>query len=157
MGSQFSAIEKIIAPAVEALGYELYACQLITGKKTSTLRVYVDSEKGITLDDCEAVSRQVANLLDVEDPLEGRYMLEVSSPGMERPLMYDWHFERAVGKLAKMKLRQPVQGQRHLQGVIVAVEKGQISLETPEFGTVQFGLDLVDKARLVCDFGSSVR
>lgn len=151
MAQTLGEIEKVVAPAVEALGFELYACELSLGKSNTTLRVLVDGPKGITLDDCAKVSRQVATALDVADPFSGRYSLEVSSPGLDRPLLHPWHFERAVGKKAKLRSRVLKEGQRNFIGIIKKVDDGQVLVATEEQGEISFGLDEIEKARLIVE------
>ena len=125
------------------------------------MRLYIDrpgtahgSEvegEGVSVDDCEAVSREVSAQLDVEDPISGNYTLEVSSPGLDRPLFTPAHFERFVGESAKIGLKLPQDGRRRLQGRIAGVEGEVIRLDVDgqEF-EVAFGN--VDKARLVPDW-----
>ena len=96
-------LDELIRPAVVALGYELWACEYIPQGKYSLLRIYIDSEQGITLDDCEKVSGQISAILDVEDPIHGQYTLEVSSPGLDRPLYTAEHYQRYIGQMIKLK------------------------------------------------------
>src|SRR5437870_3087505 len=118
MGS-YERLNQIIAPAVAALGYELVGCELAQDSGRQILRVYVDGENGITLDGCAAVSRQISAVLDVEDPIKGRFLLEVSSPGLERPLFSLAHYQRFIGHKAKLRLRQPQEdGRRNFTGII---------------------------------------
>lgn len=116
-----SAIEAKILPTVEALGYELWACLYLTQGQQSVLRIYIDSEKGITLADCERVSRQISALLDVEDPLLGRYNLEVSSPGLDRPLIREKHFQRYIGHTVRVSTHTPIDNQRKFKGLLQSV------------------------------------
>jgi ribosome maturation factor RimP len=116
-----SAIEAKILPTVEALGYELWACLYLTQGQQSVLRIYIDSEKVITLADCERVSRQISALLDVEDPLLGRYNLEVSSPGLDRPLIKEKHFQRYVGHPVRVSTHTPIDNQRKFKGLLQSV------------------------------------
>jgi ribosome maturation factor RimP len=123
-----SAIETKILPTVEALGYDLWACLYLTQGQQSVLRIYIDSEKGITLSDCERVSRQISALLDVEDPLLGGYNLEVSSPGLDRPLMKEKHFQRYVGHNIRVSTHIPIDNQRKFKGLLQSVEVAGIVL-----------------------------
>lgn len=118
----------MIAPAVETLGFELVACEIHPQGKRVILRVFIDSEQGIKIEDCEKVSRQISAMLDVEDPLLGKYDLEVSSPGADRPLVLNEHFQRFVGHRVKIKLRQPQNDRRNYTGVLQAVTKDSISV-----------------------------
>lgn len=124
-----STVEAKILPTIEALGYELWACLYLTQGKQSVLRIYIESEKGITLADCERVSRQISALLDIEDPLQGRYNLEVSSPGLDRPLIKERHFQRYIGHKIRVSTQMPVDNQRKFKGFLQSVDVTGIVLE----------------------------
>ncbi len=111
-------IGKAIAPAIEAMGLELWGVEYLRQGRRATLRVFIDCLSGVTLDDCERVSRQVGAILDVEDPIPGEYTLEVSSPGIDRPLFTPPQFERYLGAEANVRLRVPLDGRRRFRGVI---------------------------------------
>jgi ribosome maturation factor RimP len=111
----------LVQPVVEGLGYELWELEYSPGRGNGFLRLYIDAEAGITLEDCERVSRAVSALLDAEDPVPGQYTLEVSSPGLERPLRTAAQFARYVGETVYVELGQPVEGRRRLSGRLVAV------------------------------------
>ncbi|QAU23866.1 ribosome maturation factor RimP [Dyella sp. M7H15-1] len=123
----------------------------------STLRVYLDiadkSGEGreVTLDDCEVASRELSALLDVEDPIPGHYVLEVSSPGIDRPLFTVEQFAKVVGKEVKLLLKAPLEGRRRLRGKVASVEGSQIALEA-EGKMFEFGHDAVESARIVPDW-----
>ena len=102
----------MILPIVEALGYELWGCVYLTQGRRTTLRIYIDSEQGITLADCERVSRQISAVFDVENPSLTRYSLEVSSPGLNRPLFTKDQFRRFVGRNVSIYANTPVGSQR---------------------------------------------
>jgi ribosome maturation factor RimP len=138
-------------PVVSAMGYELLGIEHIAQGRHSVLRIFIDQESGITLDDCEQVSRQVSALLDVEDPIKGNYSLEVSSPGMDRPLFEAEHFRRYIGEVAQIRLSFPFEGRRKFQGTIEAVDGEQIKLRV-EGETYEFNLDDMDTAHLVPQF-----
>ena len=103
--------------------------EYIAQGRHSVLRVYIDHENGITVDDCEAASQQISAVLDVEDPIKNEYALEVSSPGLERPLFLPEHFARAQGQKIQVKLHTPVSGRRQFRGVVTAVEGQQLVLQ----------------------------
>jgi len=103
---------------VEAIGFELVGIEFIRAGKHSTLRVFIDSEDGIDVDDCADVSRQVSAVLDVEDPISTEYNLEVSSPGMDRPLFKAEHYAKALGEEVSLKLNFPQDGRRNFKGLI---------------------------------------
>ena len=119
--------ELLDAPVV-ALGFELWGIEFIRAGKHSTLRVYIDHANGISVDDCAEVSHQVSALLDVEDPITTEYYLEVSSPGMDRPLLKPAHFARYIGDVAAVTLRIAVNNRRKYKGIIKQVEGEMITL-----------------------------
>lgn len=147
MGQQ---LQDILASAVEALGYELVGCELHGQQGRSLLRVYVEGPEGasVTLDDCAKISRQISAVLDVADPIRGRYLLEVSSPGLERPLFTADHYRRFIGHRVKLRLRVPREGQRNFNGIIEAVKDDQITFQLDE-ATLELHLSEIDKAKLV--------
>lgn len=137
---------------VEPMGYELVGVQYLQrGKGGSLLRIYIDHEKGITLDDCSAVSHQVSGVLDVEDPLPGHYDLEVSSPGLDRPLFATDHYARFRGHRARIKLRAKVEGRRAFEGLIEGIEGEQVALLV-DGERRTFELAEIESARLVPEF-----
>jgi ribosome maturation factor RimP len=119
---------ELLEPAVAAMGYELADLDAHVGKR-GLLRLYIDRAGGVTLDDCERVSEQIGALLDVEDPLPGSYVLEVSSPGLDRKLRTLEHFERYVGEQAKVELKDARDGRRRFTGRLAGVEGGEVLLE----------------------------
>ena len=121
-------IGKAIAPAVEALGLELWGIEQLRQGRRVTLRIFIDCLSGVTVDDCERVSRQVSAILDVEDPIQGEYTLEVSSPGIERPLFSLPQYERYIGAEVNVRLRIPVDGRRRFRGVLEQVTMDRIAL-----------------------------
>ncbi len=112
-------LRALLEPAVENLGYELLQLQVGSQGKQMVLRVYIDAPGGIQVDDCASVSRQISALLDIEDPLSGAYLLEVSSPGLERPLVKPVHFKRFVGDKAKIVMATYILGRRRFTGKMV--------------------------------------
>lgn len=141
--------EMITAP-VEALGFELVGIEFIRSR-TSTLRIYIDSEKGITVDDCADVSHQVSAVMDVEDPITVAYNLEVSSPGLDRPLFNAEHFTRYIGEDVSLVLRIAVQNRRKWQGMIKAVD-GEMITVTVDGKDDVFALSNIQKANLIPTF-----
>ena len=137
--------------AVAALGLELLGSEWSAGAAHSLLRLYIDAQsRAVTVEDCEAVSREVEGLLDVHDPIPGQYTLEVSSPGIDRPLFNAAQFARHVGEDAKVTLKLPIDGRRRLQGRIVRVDGEDIALEVDGNERV-FAHDAIEKARIVPD------
>ena len=144
-------LNRLIEPAVEAAGYEFIGLEYVAQGRHSVLRIFIDSEQGINVDDCATVSHQVSGVLDVEDPISGQYNLEVSSPGSDRPLFKLQHFEQFLGQEAKVRCMVPVDGRRNFRGVIVAVEGEDIILGVDE-DKVTIPHGNIDKARLIPDY-----
>jgi ribosome maturation factor RimP len=141
----------LMAPAITALGYEPWGIEFQTHGRQTTLRVFIDSPNGITVDDCAAVSRQVSALLDVEDPIPGEYILEVSSPGMDRPLFTLDQFSRYVGEQVKIRLRSPFEGRRNFKGRLHGVEGDEVVVAVDEHEYL-LPIELIDKAQVVPQF-----
>jgi len=137
----------LLEPAVEQLGYELADVELnLTGG--SVLRLFIDKAEGIALEDCEAVSRQVSALLDVEDPIPGEYNLEVSSPGFNRRLVKAKHFERFAGSRVKVRLRQLVDGRRRFNAELMGLKQSNVVLREGQ-QLFEVPLTEIEMARLV--------
>jgi ribosome maturation factor RimP len=149
--SKEQQLQDLMAPTVAALGYEPWGLELQTHGRQTTLRVYIDSPNGITVEDCAAVSRQISALLDVEDPIAGEYMLEVSSPGMERPLFTLDQFQRYGGEQVKIRLRSPFEGRRNFSGRLVGVEGEDVVIVVDEHEYL-LPIELIDKAQVVPQF-----
>ena len=144
------SLTELVASAVEPLGYELLGVEYLSQGRHSVLRVYLDSPEGITLDDCERASRQISAVLDVEDPIHGQYTLEVSSPGVDRPLFTADHYRRFQGQPVSLRTRTPVEGRRKFTGTITGVTDETVTLadlESGEHRTLE--LDNIEKANLV--------
>ncbi len=143
---------ELLRTTIKAMGYELVGAELFRkGVGGLVLRVYIDQEKGIGLEDCSSVSHQISGVLDVEDPISEHYDLEVSSPGLDRPLFELAHFQRFSGEKARLKLSAPVQGRRKLEGVLAGVEEDEVLLEV-EDQTYRLDLSEIDSARLLPEF-----
>lgn len=141
-------LQAIIEPSVSALGYELVGVEYLPQGRHSVLRIFVDSEAGITVDDCEKVSRQISAVLDVEDPIKGQYTLEVSSPGLDRPLFTPEHYERFAGHQVKLRLHQPLEGQRKFKGLLQGMDGDEVVVEV-EGGELRVLPDEIEKANLI--------
>lgn len=149
-------LQELLVPVVTALGYELLGIERLSqGQRTSIVRIYIDSPQGITLDDCERVSYQVSGVLDVENPITGSYTLEVSSPGIDRPLFTLEHFKRFIGHKIKIRLTHPVQTRRHFTGILQKVEELNVTIVVDG---IEYNLPYhqIDKARLVPDWDAQV-
>ncbi len=139
----------LLGPAVTALGCELVGIEYLPSGKHSVLRIYIDREGGVTLDDCQSVSHQVSGILDVEDPIPGQFTLEVSSPGLDRLLFDAKDFERFAGHRVTIRNRLAIDGQRKFTGVLLGLEDDAVVIRIDDDTEVLLPLDQVDQARLV--------
>ena len=144
-------LRKLLEPGVSAMGFELVDVEMAGSHHSPTLRVYIDSPRGVNVDDCARVSRQLSALLDVEDPLPGQYTLEVSSPGLDRPLVKPEDFRRFVGETVKVKMQQPVLGRRNFSGRLVEVAADHVVVEVDK-EIFNLAFDDMERARLVPRF-----
>ncbi|MGB1557975.1 MAG: ribosome maturation factor RimP [Oceanococcaceae bacterium] len=145
-------IEELLEPTVSGLGYELLCLEMVTGGKELLLRLYIDSEAGIGIGDCEKVSRAVSAQLEIDDPIAEAYRLEVSSPGWDRPLVKPEHFVTYQGHETKIKTLLPLDGRRNFRGRIVSVADGAVHIEVDGAPFV-IRLDDIERARLVPESG----
>lgn len=141
----------LLEPIIRSLGYELILLEFGGASGSGTLRLFIDGPEGITLTDCEKVSREVAAVLDVEDLIHSAYHLEVSSPGMDRPLAKPEHFEQFKGQVARVQLLAPVDGRRRFQGRVLGATAEQVQLDV-DGETVTLPFSDIEKAKLVPDF-----
>jgi len=146
-----AALHALIEPVVSAMGFELWGIDHLSQGKHSRLVIYIDHDEGISVDDCADVSRQVSAVLDVEDPVPGEYKLEVSSPGMDRPLFTLEQFARYAGHVVAVKLRLPFDGRRKFQGLLAGVESDEVLLHI-DGEEYCFPIEGIDQARVVPQF-----
>ncbi|MFT5234659.1 MAG: ribosome maturation factor RimP [Shewanella sp.] len=144
-------LEEMLKSPVEALGHTLWGLEYIQAGKHSTLRVYIDNEKGIFIEDCAEASRQVSAVLDVEDPISTEYTLEVSSPGVDRLLFTAAQYTAYIDETVKVQLTMPVAGSRNLKGTITGVE-GQMLTLTVDGNELIIALDNIRKGNLIAKF-----
>lgn len=121
MKSSVEKVTQLIEPTVQALDLELWGVEHASQGKYSVLRIFIEREDGVTIDDCERVSRQVSAIFDVEEPIAGEYTLEVSSPGMDRLLFTPQQFQRYRGEEVSVRMRTPVDGRRKFKGTLTDV------------------------------------
>ncbi len=157
MGRATDRLTTLVESAVRALGYELVGVEHLSHGKHSIVRVFIDSERGITLADCERASHQISGVLDVEDPIRGQYNLEVSSPGLDRPLFTVEHYARFLGEKVKIRLRLAINGRRKFTGRIQKVENGVITIVDDADQEFELTVDDVEKANLVPDYDAISR
>jgi len=150
-------LTELLAPVIADLGLECLGVEYSPSHGNGLVRVYIDAaDRPVTVDDCEVVSRQVSATLDVNDPIQGRYTLEVSSPGIDRPLYTPEQFARFAGQMAKVEVNLPIDGRRRFQGPIRAVEGSTVVLEQ-DGSEVRIAHGNVHKAKLVADFGDQAK
>ena len=146
MSKRVEQLTELLAPVVEDLGFVLWGIEHIQGRG-AVLRVYIDHEDGISVDNCAAVSHEVSGVLDVEDPIPGEYSLEVSSPGMDRPMFDIAQYADYIGEDVQLKLLAPVSGKRKMTAAIVAVDGETLVVEL-DGDTLRIPYSQVDRARL---------
>lgn len=151
MAGKQSQLEAIIEPIVTSLDYSLWGVEFVSRGRQSLLRVYIDSESGISLEDCEKVSRQVSAVLDVEDPITDEYTLEVSSPGLDRPLFRLEQYQAMAGAMANVRLRIPFEGRRKYRGLIKGIEDQDVVIEADGHEFL-LPLDSIEKAQVIPQF-----
>jgi len=141
----------MLRPAVEETGKELLGVEFISAGNNSVLRLFIDHENGIDVDDCAEVSRQVGAILDVEDPISSEYNLEVSSPGIDKPLFDLAHFQSVIGEVVNVKVSIPLNGRRKFKGTLVAIENETLIVEVDGMD-YELVFNNIDKANLVAKF-----
>ena len=146
-------IEALIKPAIMSLGCQLWGVQLIQSKH-SILRVFIDTEAGAGIEECEKVSRQVSQILDVEDPIRGEYTLEVSTPGMDRPLFKLEQFAKYQGEQISLRVHTPYKGQRNFKGLLCGIEGGDVVLRV-EDTEILLPIEGIEKANVVPQFNEA--
>ncbi|TAK75646.1 MAG: ribosome maturation factor RimP [Gammaproteobacteria bacterium] len=146
------ALHDKLVTLINSMGYEMVGGELFPQGGATIFRIYIDRPTGVTLDDCSLVSRQVSAMMDVEDPVRGRYVLEVSSPGVNRPLFELEHYRKFIGHRVKIRLHAPVHERRQFKGVLTRVEGDEIYLliddSTQE---VSLPFSAIEKANLIED------
>ena len=151
MAGKQSQLETMIEPIVTSLEYRLWGIEFLSQGRHSLLRIYIDSDGGVTLEDCEKVSRQVSSVFDVEDPITEEYILEVSSPGMDRPLFRLEHYQAWTGAEVAIRLRVPFEGRRKYRGLIKGVEDQDVVIvaDGHEF---LLPIETIEKAQVIPQF-----
>ncbi len=153
-GTLDDRLKILIEPVVSGLGYELWGVEFSAQGNQSTLKIFIDSPNGIGVEDCERVSRQVSGLLDVEEPVKSRYVLEVSSPGMDRNLYTIKQYQDYLGANVKIKLRTAFEGRRNFAGILCGVEDGDVVIRVEEHEYL-LPFDAIDRASIIPDFGDA--
>ncbi|MDA3807298.1 MAG: ribosome maturation factor RimP [Thiomicrorhabdus sp.] len=145
-------LENLLKPTIESMGFELWGFEYLPAGRHSILRIFVEkSDMGITVDDCAAVSRQVSAIMDVEDPISSAYMLEVSSPGMDRLLFKPEQFKLYLNKPIQVRTAVGVLGRRKFKGPLVLANDTMIGIEI-DGELYEITYDIIDKANVVAEF-----
>jgi ribosome maturation factor RimP len=148
MRAQHDALRRLIEPGVRALGYDLVGIQYSPHGTNTLLRIYIDNDEGISVADCERVSHQISGVLDVYDPIPGQYTLEVSSPGLNRPLFGASDFERFKGRRITVTLDTPLKGRRNFNGMLIGCHEGVVRIHADD-SEHSLPLEQIGTARLV--------
>ena len=151
LSAQRDKLEELLRPGIEALGFELWGIEYQSHAKRSMLRIYIDAEAGISVDDCAKVSHQVSGVLDVEDLITGEYTLEVSSPGMDRPLYRLEQYAEYIGSDINIRLRIAFEGRRKFQGRLVAIEGDEVVIQLDGHEYL-LPFEQIDRAQIVPSF-----
>ena len=144
-------LETLLSPTVAALGLRVWGIEYLGQGKHSVLRIYIDRDEGVTIEDCEAVSKQVSEVLDVEGTLTSSYTLEVSSPGMDRLLFKPEQYAESIGETVDVRLNYPFEGRRRVVGALTALENDEMVVQV-EDSEYQIPLSNVQRARIVPRF-----
>jgi len=146
-----SLLNELLGPVVESMGYTFWGLEYLSQGKQTVLRVFIDHENGITVDDCAAVSRQISSVMDVEDPISQVYNLEVSSPGMDRPVFTLEQYQSLAGNIIDVRLRMAFDGRRKFKGQLIGVEQEDIVLRVDD-NEYLLPIELIEKANVVPQF-----
>lgn len=151
LGKLEQKLSEMLSPAVEALGFELLGIEFVRAGKHSILRLFIDHPDGINVDHCAEVSHQVSAVLDVEDPISTEYNLEVSSPGMDRPLFKPSHYARSVGEVVSVKLKLAQDNRRNFKGELLSCDENKIVLNV-DGETFELAISNIEKGNVVPQF-----
>jgi len=142
-------LSALFEPVIQSMGYELVGVEFQGSVQHGTLRVYIDHENGIGVDDCAAISQQISAILDVEEPIQQAYDLEVSSPGLNRPLFKPADYELFTDRLVKIKMAVPADGRRNFKGVIQGVKQSKIVQVMVDNESYELLINDIAKANLI--------
>ncbi len=144
-------IRSLAEPMAASMELEIVHIEIKGGGSRPIMRTYIDRAGGVTLSDCERFSKRFSVLLDVEDWIPFSYTLEVSSPGLDRPLVKEGDFERFAGKRARVRTRRPIDGQKNFKGKILGVKSGKVELEAAPGRQVEIAVGDIEKANLIIE------
>ncbi|MCJ8298572.1 MAG: ribosome maturation factor RimP [Pseudomonadales bacterium] len=151
MSAKLKRLQEMLEPIAQSMDFDLWGIEYLSQGKDSILRIYIDGENGVSVDDCAQMSHQASGILDVEDTISGHYALEVSSPGMDRLLFKLEHYVAFTGSVVKIKLRMPFDGRRNFKGLLKGVEGDEVIVEVDNEEYL-LPLDYIDKAQIEPQF-----
>jgi ribosome maturation factor RimP len=154
MAKKETLLADLVKPVIEALGLEFWGLEYKPQGNHSLLRIYIDGPNGITADNCAEVSRQFSGVLDVEDPISSEYTLEVSSPGLDRPLFTIEQFARYKGQMVSLRLNLAYEGRRKFTGILNGIENDDEVLVVVEQDEYCFPIENIEQARIVPQFSN---
>ncbi|MFK8067030.1 MAG: ribosome maturation factor RimP [Gammaproteobacteria bacterium] len=153
MHNDSSPLYKLLDSSISGLGYEMLGFEQVQDTGGAVLRIYIDHENGIVIKDCETVSRHISGVLDVEDLVRGQYFLEVSSPGVDRPLFKLEHYEKYRGSMVKIRLTRIFNGRRRIKGELRGVDEQDVIIavddSTGQEEEISIPFNMIDKGRLI--------
>ncbi len=145
---------ELVEPLLYDMGYELIEVEYLSMYGRWVLRLYIDKEKGITIDDCADVSRELGDIIDIKEIIDHEYVLEVSSPGLNRPLRREKDFIKAVGSRVKLKMKQAVNGQKNFTGILKSCADSTVFLESSG-NIIELPFNDIEKSNMVYDFDNN--
>ncbi|NOX50622.1 MAG: ribosome maturation factor RimP [Gammaproteobacteria bacterium] len=151
MNRKETEVEELLAPTVQSLGYNIWGVEYLNQGKHSKLRLYIDSEEGIEVDDCAAVSRHVSDILDVEESIESAYTLEVSSPGLDRILFKESQYQASIGEQVDVRLNFPFEDRKKFSGLLVDIQDSSVVVQIDDNEYV-LPIENIARARVVPTF-----
>ena len=151
-------VTDLIEQTITGLGYEYVGAEMVSQRNTKLLRIYIDGVEGVVIDDCVIVSNQLSGVLDVEDPIKGQYQLEVSSPGMERPLFRLEDYQRFQGQAAMIELYEAIDGRRNIRGVLEGIQGNSVLISAASDNQqTELPFSSIRKARLIVEYDMSCK
>ncbi|MEE9412850.1 MAG: ribosome maturation factor RimP [Methylococcales bacterium] len=146
-------VTNLIEQTITGLGYEFVGAEMVSQRNSKLLRIYIDGTDGVVIDDCVIVSNQLSGVLDVEEPIKGQYQLEVSSPGVERPLFRLEDYQRFQGHQALLELYEAVDGRRNIRGVLEGIQENSVLINTvSDNQQIELPFSSIRKARLIAEY-----
>ncbi|HFD11703.1 MAG TPA: ribosome maturation factor RimP [Crenotrichaceae bacterium] len=146
-----SRVTDLIERTVTGMGYEFVGAEMVSQRHTKLLRIYIDGTEGVQIEDCVLVSNQLSGVFDVEDPISGRYQLEISSPGIERPLFRIQDYQRFKGQQATLELYELFDGKRRINGFLEGVQGDNVLVKVLNDKVVELPFSNIRKAQLVAE------